>query len=498
MFIKEIVLYRFTATPFARREQKEHNEIFQIRLRCHIFARAKMVVPFGGHTCWFFSPPVVRKQNRFFFLARCACRIDLIVCRSWVSTHHARSTRKKILDRFPRRLDWFCFDLAVFTFSTTTTVLEPYTTTAMTDLKASKDTLVASLFELSKAAQEAANATVNFYKAVEETGASGTVDPVITTLTSSLLASLATTLQQFTTNATKPPPKPRSRKRAHPENEETVKVTSEVTESAPVAPAAPVATPVDKSSISSDSSTTMSTTTANTEAKPAPKARKPRAKKVVVAEAATEETPSLPPTSDEKPVAEDEAEPEAKPKKKRVKRERDPNEPKKPLTIFFKYSIALREKLRQERQKQGLPNLSAIEVNDFITKEWEAVEPLVKAQMQKEYADEMKGYHVRKEEYVATKAATETAEAAAAAAAATENNPEYDVIVQEPGEEPRVETDVAKELPDSTVATDIEEVEVPTKEKKNKEKAKEKKKKTEKTEKKKKTEKSEKKKKTEK
>lgn len=52
----------------------------------------------------------------------------------------------------------------------------------MTDVKSAKDALVASLFELSKAAQDAAGATVNFYKATSQEGNAESLNNLANTL----------------------------------------------------------------------------------------------------------------------------------------------------------------------------------------------------------------------------------------------------------------------------------------------------------------------------
>lgn len=185
----------------------------------------------------------------------------------------------------------------------------------MSDLKSAKDALVASLFELSRAAQDAATATVNFYKvAAEDTNAAES------------LRNLGDTLRNIA--------------RATEGNVEEIIANDLGNVSLP--------------------STDVATTAA--------------AKK----KAAGEE----------------------KPKKKKV--ERDPNAPKKPLTIFFAYSFHTREKIREDRKERDLPPLSALEMKDVVMDRWAKITPEEKSEWQKKYANELKSYQKEKEDYKAT------------------------------------------------------------------------------------------------
>lgn len=162
----------------------------------------------------------------------------------------------------------------------------------MSEVKAAKDALVASLFELSKAAQEAAGATANLYKA---------------------------------TNADSDVPTSSLNNLAHTIN---ILIAS-----------------ID--------------TTATTDGKAEVKAEKKK------------------------------------------KAERDPNAPKKPLTMYFAYSFHVRDSLRNERRSKGLPPLSAIEMNDYVKERWNKLPVEEKSKWQKKYQEQLKDYNKQKELYQA-------------------------------------------------------------------------------------------------
>lgn len=187
----------------------------------------------------------------------------------------------------------------------------------MSELKNAKDALVASLFELSKAAQDAATATVNFYKASSNENLNG-----------ESLNSLASTLNNIATSTSA----------AVPEVEEA---------SSPVASAGAA-------------SGALGAATNGGETQP-------------------EE------------------------KKKRKKVEKDPNAPKKPLTIYFAYSFYTRDQIRQERAKQGLSPLSASELNEIIKERWSSISPEEKSKWQSKYQNELQQYNILRDAYKAGK-----------------------------------------------------------------------------------------------
>lgn len=86
-------------------------------------------------------------------------------------------------------------------------------------------------------------------------------------------------------------------------------------------------------------------------------------------------------------------------KKKKKKTEKDPNAPKKPLTIFFAFSFYNRDQLRKERQKEGLAPLSSAEMNEIIKERWNSISAEEKSKWQKKYQDELKEYQGLKEAY---------------------------------------------------------------------------------------------------
>lgn len=161
--------------------------------------------------------------------------------------------------------------------------------TPMSDLKTTKDTLVSTLFELSKAAQDAANAAIEFYKV-----ASGGSDHV---------------------------------------SAEQLKAVSEALN-------------------------TVATLSSGNGAKI-----------------------------------------EATESKKKRKQEKDPNAPKKPLTMFFQFSYDLRKKIGIERKKKDLPSLSAIDMNSMIKDRWDSISEAEKAGYKKRYDDAMIIYNIEKKKY---------------------------------------------------------------------------------------------------
>lgn len=183
----------------------------------------------------------------------------------------------------------------------------------MSELKNAKDALVASLFELSKAAQDAATATVNFYKASSTENVNG-----------ESLNNLASTLNNIASSTSAAVP-------------------------------------------------------------------------------GVEEASSPAATSGAQGTTANGGEPQPEEKKKRKKVEKDPNAPKKPLTIYFAYSFYTRDQIRQERAKQGLAPLSASELNEIIKERWSSISPEEKAKWQSKYQNELQQYNVLKDAYKAGK-----------------------------------------------------------------------------------------------
>ncbi|RCK58947.1 Transcriptional regulator HMO1 [Candida viswanathii] len=85
--------------------------------------------------------------------------------------------------------------------------------------------------------------------------------------------------------------------------------------------------------------------------------------------------------------------------KRKRKQEKDPNAPKKPLTMFFQFSYDLRKQIGVERKKKDLPSLSAIDMNSMIKERWDNITPEEKAAYKKRYDDAMIVYNGEKKKY---------------------------------------------------------------------------------------------------
>lgn len=85
------------------------------------------------------------------------------------------------------------------------------------------------------------------------------------------------------------------------------------------------------------------------------------------------------------------------------KQERDPNAPKKPLTVFFAYSAYVRQALREERQIAGLPPLSSTEITQEISKKWKELDDSEKDKWKQAYNAELENYQREKQKYLEAK-----------------------------------------------------------------------------------------------
>lgn len=90
-----------------------------------------------------------------------------------------------------------------------------------------------------------------------------------------------------------------------------------------------------------------------------------------------------------------------KPVKRKI--ERDPNAPKKPLTVFFAYSAYVRQELRDARAKAGLPPLSSTEITQEISKKWKELSDSEKEKWKQAYTVELEHYQKAKSEYLENK-----------------------------------------------------------------------------------------------
>ncbi|RLV90196.1 Transcriptional regulator HMO1 [Spathaspora sp. JA1] len=87
------------------------------------------------------------------------------------------------------------------------------------------------------------------------------------------------------------------------------------------------------------------------------------------------------------------------PKKKKKKAQRDPNAPKKPLTMYFAFSFHTRKEIAEERKRKGLSSLSAIDMNSLVKDRWNEITDKEKQEWQQKYRDQLKVYNVEKEKY---------------------------------------------------------------------------------------------------
>lgn len=114
--------------------------------------------------------------------------------------------------------------------------------------------------------------------------------------------------------------------------------------------------------------------------------------------------PAAPPAADAaKAAAPAAAAANGQPPKKKAKVEKDPNAPKKPLTMYFAYSFDIRERIKEERKKKNLEPLSAVDMNGIIRDKWASITPEEKEKWQKKYQDEYIVYQKAKDAYDAKK-----------------------------------------------------------------------------------------------
>lgn len=90
-------------------------------------------------------------------------------------------------------------------------------------------------------------------------------------------------------------------------------------------------------------------------------------------------------------------------KQLKKKPERDPNAPKKPLTVFFAYSAYVRQALRDERQRNGFPPLSSTEITQEISKKWKELSDDEKDKWKQAYNAELENYQREKQKYLEAK-----------------------------------------------------------------------------------------------
>lgn len=97
------------------------------------------------------------------------------------------------------------------------------------------------------------------------------------------------------------------------------------------------------------------------------------------------------------------------PEKTRKKRaEKDPNAPKKPVTLYLRFNLAVREQLSKERKESGQPTLQATELNRIISERWATLPADAKLELQKAYEADYEVYKKDVEAYKLKKLAQET------------------------------------------------------------------------------------------
>ena len=239
---------------------------------------------------------------------------------------------------------------------------------AADDFQNAKNALVSSLCELSTAATQTATAALNFYKFADAHGAEAqSAGSSLKKLGDTVLAaakSATTTLSNGTTAEAKKTPAKQVKKK-------------DIT--AP--PATPVEKPVEKPA---------------PVPAPAPKA-------------AAESAPELASKLDEDVLAK--TDPALKPAVEKVEKvrkkrtEKDPNAPKKPVTLYLRFNLAVREELRRQRNESGQPTLQATELNQIIAERWATLGEPEKLKLQKAYESEYEVYKKAFDEYKTKKQA---------------------------------------------------------------------------------------------
>lgn len=223
-------------------------------------------------------------------------------------------------------------------------------------LEQAKNALVASFFELSNAAKDAATATVNFYKAagVDASDSASSLAALSASITGATQAALADLPLDVKANGFVEPKKveKKLRKRPAPKDE----------------------APVEKQETESAESGSSSPNTAETA-----------------------------PSSAAEPAQAEKPEKAEKPKKRKI--ERDPNAPKKPLTTYLRFNLSIRDQMKRERIENGLPTYPATELNQIIAERWANLSGPDKEALQKAYESEFEDYKKALETYNATKTA---------------------------------------------------------------------------------------------
>lgn len=102
--------------------------------------------------------------------------------------------------------------------------------------------------------------------------------------------------------------------------------------------------------------------------------------------------------------------------RKKRKRDVDPNMPKKPMTVFLAFSTQKRAVIRAQREKDGLPPLVNVDMANEVARLWGLLPEEDKEPYKVKYQEKLAEYHLKKEQYVASKKGDPAGIAAAAIA----------------------------------------------------------------------------------
>ncbi|KAH3681158.1 hypothetical protein WICPIJ_007853 [Wickerhamomyces pijperi] len=228
-------------------------------------------------------------------------------------------------------------------------------------LKAAKDSLVSSLFELSKAANDASMATIDFYNA-SLLNSNGSNQQAL-----EIFHNLATSLKLLTSAA-------------NSVNQTSNQIQHQVN---PVNTSVPFALDPALTDISMNGAQNFP----------------------VLQQLPTQTQPAQVQLQSLQHLQHEQQQqvPQPQPQMPKKKIERDPNAPKKPLTVFFAYSAYARQVLRDERMSKGLPSLSSTEITQEISKKWNELPDHEKDLWKQAYDLELKNYQLEKGKYLESK-----------------------------------------------------------------------------------------------
>lgn len=229
-------------------------------------------------------------------------------------------------------------------------------------LKAAKDSLVSSLFELSKAANDASMATIDFYNA-SLLNSNGSNQQAL-----EIFHNLATSLKLLTSAA-------------NSVNQTSNQIQHQVNNVNPVNTSVPFALDPALTDISINGSQSFP----------------------VLQQLPTQTQPAQVQLQSLQHLQHEQQQVPQQQQLPKKKIEKDPNAPKKPLTVFFAYSAYARQVLRDDRLAKGLPSLSSTEITQEISKKWNELPEHEKDLWKQAYDLELKNYQLEKEKYLELK-----------------------------------------------------------------------------------------------